>query len=178
MTLQNLANPPNVQGHLLEDDGVIPNNPTLPLLVYQGALSLPANEPAAAIESLFAANQWGGAWRNGIFRYHHYHSTAHETLACYSGQASVQFGGEQGVVLTISRGDVVIIPAGVGHYNLGDTSDFRVAGAYPPGQTWDLLRGLPGERPQADRNIAQTPLPPTDPIYGQSGPLLEHWPAG
>jgi len=30
----------------------------------------------------------------------------------------------------------------------------------------DLLRGLPGERPKADRNIAALPIPDNDPIYG------------
>ena len=37
--------------------------------------------------------------------------------------------------------------------------DFSVIGAYPGGRNWDLLRGVPGERPQADRNIATVPLP-------------------
>ena len=29
---------PRIQRHLFEDDGCIPNNPELPLLVYPGAL--------------------------------------------------------------------------------------------------------------------------------------------
>jgi uncharacterized protein YjlB len=70
---------------------------------------------------------------------------------------------------------VVIIPAGVGHKNMGSSSDFRVVGAYPPGQTWDMNYGKPNERPQADKNISRVPLPPADPIYGDNGPLVEFW---
>jgi uncharacterized protein YjlB len=40
---------------------------------------------------------------------------------------------------------------------------------------WDLLRGLPGERPQADRNIAAVPLPESDPLCGSDGPLKRIW---
>jgi uncharacterized protein YjlB len=35
--------------------------------------------------------------------------------------------------------------------------------------------GQAGERPQADQNIAQVPLPQQDPVYGSPGPLLENW---
>ncbi len=175
MNTQNVINPPNVAAYLLADDGAIPNNPTLPLLVYKGALALPDRDPAATIQALFATNRWGNSWRNGVYRYHHYHSTAHEVLACYSGSVTVKMGGESGVTLSVEKGDVIIIPAGVGHKNLGNSSNFGVVGAYPPGQTWDLLTGKSGERPRADQNIARVPLPPTDPIYGTTGPLIDEW---
>jgi uncharacterized protein YjlB len=116
-----------------------------------------------------------GTWRNGIYSYHHYHSTAHEVLGCYRGSAKVQFGGESGIVEELSAGDVVIIPAGVGHKNLGASADFAVVGAYPRGQDYDMNYGKPGERPRADENIARVPLPETDPIFGKDGPLLRHW---
>ena len=35
--------------------------------------------------------------------------------------------------------------------------------------------GRPGERPQADRNIAQVTLPKTDPVYGRDGQLTKYW---
>lgn len=167
--------PPQVTTHALKDDGTIPNNPRLPLLVYQGAVNLPESDPASRYEALFRQNGWGGTWRNGIFGYHHYHSTAHEVLGVYSGQAEVRLGGEEGVVLTITPGDVIIIPAGVAHKNLGSSSDFGVVGGYPAGQNWDMNYGREGERPQADQNIAEVPLPEQDPIYGPDGPLVEHW---
>jgi uncharacterized protein YjlB len=79
------------------------------------------------------------------------------------------------VVLSVSAGDVVVIPAGVAHKNLGASRDFRVVGAYPLGQRWDMCYGEPGERPRADENIARVALPGADPVYGTTGPLIEHW---
>ncbi|WP_250123846.1 hypothetical protein [Chroococcidiopsis sp. CCMEE 29] len=35
--------------------------------------------------------------------------------------------------------------------------------------------GKLGERPQADRNVAQVPLPTTDPVYGRDGQLAKYW---
>jgi uncharacterized protein YjlB len=160
---------------MFADDGTIPNNPTLPFLVYPGALNLPPADPAAACEAVFAANDWGGSWRAGIYPFAHYHSTAHEVLGICRGAAKVRFGGDAGVVLTVSAGDVVVIPAGGGHHNLGASGDLLVVGAYPQGQRWDLCLGLPGERPQALDNIARVPLPAADPVYGTDGPLAEHW---
>jgi uncharacterized protein YjlB len=166
--------PPRVLAQRLKDDGVIPNS-KLPLLIYEGALKLTDRNPAALIEQLFQANRWGGSWRNGIYPYHHYHSTTHEVLAVFSGAATVQFGGEQGVTQTVAAGDVVIIPAGVAHKNLGASADFAVVGAYPAGRYYDMRYGKPSERPQADEIIARVPLPEADPVYGPNGPLFEHW---
>jgi uncharacterized protein YjlB len=164
-----------VAAHAFADDGLIPNNPALPFLVYAGALALPADDPAAACEAVLRANGWGGCWRDGIYPFPHYHSTAHEALAICRGEARVRFGGASGLVLTVRAGDGVAIPAGVGHQNLGASSDFLVVGAYPAGQRWDLCRGRPDERPQAMTNIAQVPLPEADPLYGSAGPLRAHW---
>ena len=75
---------------MLEADGNIPNNPRLPLLLYPCAVRLPEHDPANLFEELFAANDWVGCWRNGIFPFHHYHSTAHEVLGIYSGTAVAQ----------------------------------------------------------------------------------------
>jgi uncharacterized protein YjlB len=75
----------------------------------------------------------------------------------------------------VHAGDVIVIPAGVAHQNIGASDDFGVVGAYPGGREWDLLRGLPGERPKADENIAALPLPKNDPIYDTKGPLRRIW---
>jgi uncharacterized protein YjlB len=164
-----------VAAHRFADDGAIPNNPTLPLLVYVGALKLSRDDPAAPCEAVFAANGWGATWRNGIYPFPHYHSTAHEVLGICRGDAKVRFGGNTGMALAISAGDVVVIPAGVGHQNLGASADLLVVGAYPRGQSLDLCRGRADERPQALANIARVPLPDADPVYGADGPLIEHW---
>lgn len=159
----------------LEDTGSIPNNDKCPLLIYPKALVLPEKDPAGAIEHLLKSNHWGGTWRNGIYTYHHYHSTAHEVLVCYSGSAKVQLGGEPGVTHVIYVGDVILIPAGTGHMNLHASTDFAIVGGYPQGQKWDMCYGKPGERPEADENIARVPLPRLDPIYGADGPVLDYW---
>lgn len=165
---------PEVHTHLFEDDGRIPNNPGLPLLVYSRALATTGDLPSIC-EELFRQNGWGGAWRDGVFPYHHYHSTAHEVLGVVRGTARIAFGGEAGTVTEVEAGDVVVIPAGVGHCNLGSSGDFLVVGAYPAGQSWDLRTGEPGERPGVLGNIRKVPLPEADPVFGEAGPLLEHW---
>jgi len=109
--------------------------------------------------------------------YHHYHSTAHEVLGVYHGSAKVLLGGEKGLVVDIHAGDVLLIPAGVAHKNLSSNTDFRVVGAYPEGQDWDMNYGKPGERPKADMNIERVAVPRLDPIYAAAGPLLKKWAA-
>src|SRR5262249_13679656 len=95
------------------DDGSIPNNPRLPLLVYRGAIDLAGQEsPERVIESTFGANGWGDMWRNGIFPYVHYHSMIHEALGIARGRAKVRFGGAAGKVLELAPGDVAVLPAG------------------------------------------------------------------
>lgn len=168
-------NPLDQLSFRLSDDGMIPNNRKCPLLLYRQALTLPAHDPAGHFETLFASNRWSGSWRDGIYAFHHYHSTSHEVLGVYSGSATVLFGGEHGVTQEIQRGDVVVIPAGIGHKNLGSSEDFGVVGAYPAGRHWDLCYGRPGERPRADGNIAQVPVPELDPVYGLDGPLRQEW---
>jgi len=168
--------PSEVICETLEDDGTYPNNAALPLLAYRSAVQLPERDLASTFEALFPANGWGGSWRNGVYGYHHYHSTAHEVLGVYGGTARVQLGGETGLVVEVQAGDVVIIPAGVAHKNLGASAHFRVVGAYPRGQRPDMNYGREGERPRADRNIANVATPAADPVYGTAGPLVEHWP--
>ena len=107
-----------VREYRFEDDGRIPNNPNLPLLVYPGALGETERDPSRCKERL-AGNGWGGAWTNGVFSYHHYHSTSHEVLCVVGGSASIAFGGAEGEVVEVEAGDVVVIPAGVGHKNRG-----------------------------------------------------------
>jgi uncharacterized protein YjlB len=159
---------------VLADDGTFPNS-SLPLVVFRGAFALASEDPARMMERAFSANGWGGGWRNGIYGFHHYHSSAHEVLGVYQGSARVQLGGERGIVVGIAVGDVVIIPAGVAHRNLGASLDFAVVGAYPDGQRVDMNYGKAGERPGADKRIAKVALPRKDPVHGAAGPLLTLW---
>ena len=160
--------------YLFEDDGRIPNNPELPLLLYPGALSVSDDLPSEC-EALVRENGWGGAWRNGVFTYHHYHSTGHEVLGIVRGTARLAFGGESGVTLELEAGDVAVIPAGVGHCNSGSSEDFLVVGAYPPAQSWDLRTGKPGERPEVLENIRRITLAGLDPVFGNEWPLAKYW---
>jgi len=162
------------QPYPLEDDGRIPNNP-LPLLVYQGAVAPEGRDPAATFERLFAQNGWSGSWRDGIFPYHHYHSTAHEVLGIARGRARVQFGGREGPVFEVAAGDVVVIPAGGGHCRLEASGDLLVVGAYPGGMDYDLCRDDPAIIEASRRRIAAVPLPDADPVAGADGPLRRLW---
>lgn len=159
---------------LFEDDGRIPNNPNLPLLLYPKVLDGDSLDTSRCKE-LLAGNGWSGAWVNGVFPYHHYHSTAHEVLCVVGGSARITFGGPEGETVEVEAGDVVAIPAGVGHFNAGSNGGFTVVGAYPDGQSWDLLTGEPDERPESLENIRNVPPPKTDPIFGGAGPLPERW---
>jgi uncharacterized protein YjlB len=157
------------------DDGIFPNS-RYPVIVYKDKIDFSQVNGPDAVEALFKKNGWGNSWRNGIYTYHHYHSTAHEVLGVYSGSADVMMGGEKkGESFYIKKGDVVLIPAGVAHKKLSSSEDFRVVGAYPEGQSWNMNYGKDGERPGADQNIKKVPYPPYDPVYGKSGPLQLYW---
>lgn len=157
-----------------QDDGRIPNN-KLPLLFYHGAFAPGIPDLASSIEERFARNHWPPSWRASVFPFHHYHSITHEALGVYQGMATLQFGGESGRKFEAKQGDIIVIPAGVGHKCLESSSGFSVVGAYPGGRQWDLLRGLPDERPKSDHNIAAVPMPEMDPLYGRDGPLMHIW---
>jgi uncharacterized protein YjlB len=167
-----------VEAHPLTAQGLFPNNPRLPALVYRGAFQLPAyGDTAGTIERTFSRHGWSGGWRDGVYNYQHYHSTAHEVLGCYAGRASVQLGGPSGPVVELKRGDVLVLPAGVAHKSTESSKDFSVVGAYAGGRSYDMRRGRPDEQEVALRSIAEVPLPEADPVLGAEGPLLRHWTA-
>lgn len=158
-----------------EDDGLIPNHPHWPLLVYRSAVSfLRMSDPAAVLEALFEANGWGDTWRDGIYDYVHYHSRIHEVLGVARGSGKVRFGGAKGSSLSLKAGDVAILPAGTGHQCLSATRDFLVVGAYPPTGTYDECTTAE-EHARALKSIPRVSRPRKDPVYGTSGPLLAEW---
>ena len=145
---------------------VIPNHPRFPVLIYRGV-------DVSDARALFAEHGWGGSWVNGIFDFHHFHSTSHEALAIVSGTATVELGGPQGESFEVQAGDVLVLPAGTGHRRATARNGFTVVGAYPKGQEdYDLLR----EADDAARaRIAALPAPPDDPVGGDgiAGWVLE-----
>jgi uncharacterized protein YjlB len=167
-----------VVAHLLKPSGAVPNHPRWPLLVYPGAVEIAGDDPAAAFERLFGANRWPAAWRNGVYPFHHFHTTAHEALGVYSGEVTVQFGGEHGISVTARPGDVIVLPAGMGHKKISSHGSLGIVGAYPAGQSADMnvaqLARAAGAA-QAAHAVACVPLPERDPVYGANGPLFEHW---
>jgi len=157
-----------------QDDGHIPNS-KFPLLLYRDVKDERGGKLADWLEQTFNNNNWTNSWRWGIYDFHHYHSNTHEVLGVFQGKAEILLGGEQGQVFDLRAGDVIVIPAGVGHKCISHSVDFTVVGAYPNGASADLNKGEPHERPQADKNISNVPLPDTDPLYGQKGGLVEIW---
>jgi uncharacterized protein YjlB len=161
---------------LFADDGLVPNNPTLPLVVYRGAIDVAQErDPAALFETTFARNDWAQSWRNGIYPFVHYHSMCHEVLGIARGRARVRFGGALGEELDVNVGDVAILPAGTGHQRLAASHDLLVVGAYPPQGTYDLCRATPHDHVRARGSVPMVARPQTDPLYGADGPLMRLW---
>ena len=166
---------PRMETYLLQDDGRIPNNDHLPLLLYRSVVGSEA-DAEATFKRMFEERGWGGCWVNGIYPYHHYHARSHEVLGIAAGTAEVQFGGEQGPVIRVAAGDAVVIPAGVGHCRRDRSPGLVVIGAYPRGQEdWDLKRGTDAERSQALTEIPRVPLPEMDPVAGEGAGLARLW---
>lgn len=151
----------------------VPNNDYLPVLIYREVLDLSSDDPASHFEQVFQRNGWPPQWRNGIYDFHHYHSTAHEVLGIAAGEGRVVLGGPGGHELTLSAGDVVVLPTGTGHCRLHASADFLVVGAYPPRQSWDICRSAPSI---AERERMWTlPFPASDPLSGVNGVLTRKW---
>ena len=158
------------------DDGLTPNNPKLPMVLYRSPIRLSGMfDPAAVFEELFSMNGWQDSWRNGIYPYLHYHSKIHEVLGIARGNARVQFGGPKGRKINLKAGDVTIMPAGTGHRLLGDSDDLLVVGAYPPFGKYDECLPVGCDHVASLRAIPKVPLPRKDPVYGRNGPLIHLW---
>lgn len=108
----------------------------------------------------------------------HFHSNTHEVLCVCSGRAKLCFGGEENpgrVEPVVQAGDVIVLPAGMAHRLLDDTSTgsrFEMVGSYPNGCDWDMCYGREGEERQVE-GIVSVPWFDRDPIYGDHGPVLD-----
>ncbi|PZX17007.1 uncharacterized protein YjlB [Palleronia aestuarii] len=163
-----------VETRHLDGGEAVPNNPDLPVLVLRGALD--AGAGPEAVTARLEKSGWGGTWVWGVFEYHHYHPNAHEALAVASGHALLMLGGPEGRTVEVSAGDVLVLPAGTGHCQIEASGDFRVCGAYPPGQEdYGTIQAEEPPDPSVRDRIAAVPLPRTDPVHGGTGPLLDAW---
>lgn len=156
----------------LKRNGWMPNNEKLPVLLYRNAFVL-RGDVAGEMERLFERNRWPPQWRNGVYDFHHYHSTAHEALGFAAGWGRIMLGGEGGHEVRVNAGDVALLPTGTGHRRIETSEDFLVVGAYPEGEHWDICRSAPDEA--AIERMRRVKFPPSDPVHGANGPLLRHW---
>jgi uncharacterized protein YjlB len=149
------------------DDGYVPNNPELALLLYRKSVRFDRkHDPAATLEAIFNAHGWNKAWRNGIYDFVHYHSMIHEVLGVARGSAMLRLGGNKGKTVKVSAADVIVIPAGTGHECLKAGAKFLVVGAYPATGTYDECRGSFQERDRAIASIRRVAVPKQNPLFG------------
>lgn len=157
----------------LDRNSWVPNNQRFPVLIYHNVMGSEEQDTAEVLESIFRRNDWSPQWRNGVYRFHHYHSTAHEVLGIASGKARLMLGGPDGQEVSVTAGDVLVLPVGTGHCRLEANPDFLVVGAYPPNQTADLCREAPTAAMIARMNGLSAAV--SDPVCGHEGWLAKLW---
>ncbi|KAI5924526.1 RmlC-like cupin domain-containing protein [Camillea tinctor] len=167
-----------VSRHHIPAYNFIPNTIDKPLLHYHEAFPR-ATATTSAIEShLTSIGVVEPQWRFTMYSTTHFHSTTHEVLCISHGKAKLCFGGEENpdrVEKVVEKGDVLIIPAGVGHRLLDDMTvngGFEMVGSYPLGYHWDMCYGKKEEDAKV-KNIGNLAWFEKDPIYGDKGPALD-----
>jgi uncharacterized protein YjlB len=161
-----------IQTFFFNDDGTIPNS-HLPVVLYKNAAN--GENMADHFEDILKDNNWGNNWRDIVLPFDHFHSNTHEVLCLAYGKVTLKIGGKQGKLLEVNTGDVLIIPAGVGHYANTTETDYIFVGGYPNGAAWDTRIGLPEERQIDLQNLAKVLVPQSDPIFGNNGQLMKIW---
>jgi uncharacterized protein YjlB len=160
--------------HIDKPDAGVPNN-RLPLLIYHRVIPPQVANNAEYLEQLFKSNGWPPQWRYQAYPFTHFHANTHEVVGVFSGSARLQLGGEHGKVVEVNVGDVLLIPAGVGHKQLSADQDFMLVGAYPPNIAADLCHDEPKKMAGRVKLITAVPLPQTDPVTGHSEGSMLYW---
>lgn len=146
-----------------------------PLLIYHDAFDATPSELTKQLEGV---GEVVPQWVYGMYGHTHFHTTTHEVLGVVSGRAQLGFGGEgnpERFEPTVNRGDMIIVPAGVGHKLKNDLDageeHFKMLGAYPPQKHWDMCYGREGEEEKV-KSIANLDWFRQDPLFGTDGPAL------
>lgn len=161
-----------MEKYYFEDDGITPNN-ALPVLVYRQFVPKTETDFAQFLEKKFQENGWTNNWRDIVMTKDHYHSTTHEVLGIAKGTVTLQLGGAKGVQMTVNAGDVIIVPAGVGHFSVSNDADYLVVGGYPVGRAWDMIYNEITSYLTAKQTIASLAPPTSDPVFG--GTKVRGW---
>ena len=77
--------------------------------------------------------------------------------------------------LRVTAGDVIVMPAGVSHEDVGHSVDNIMCGGYPGGRDWDNIQPEFLSQDlylQACKRIMALPIPEKDPVSGEA---LHHW---
>ena len=106
-----------------------------------------------------------------LYDFDHFHSTAHEALGIFRGKARARLGGPNGQETVLKAGDVLVLPAGMGHASVEADEDFCMVGAYPPGQKAEIERGDPAQLAAAQERAADVSLPKDSPVGGSLATL-------
>lgn len=158
-----------------KDDGLTPNS-HLPVLVYRGLFDSTYQDCEGWLEKKFTENGWVRTCNKPLFDYYHYHSNTHEVLGVCRGTGFIQLADKNGVKTELEKGDVVLIPAGIGHYCINCSEDFAVVAGYPDHIVPDVLKATPENREKSLENIKNVPIPRFDPILrDEEGCLQKFW---
>jgi len=145
----------------------VPNSP-LPVVLIRSAIAPNTRNKGRRFREAFRRNGWTGIWTDTIYDYTHFHSNSHEVLGVAEGNVTLLLGGDAGRSIHLTAGDMLAIPAGVGHRRVGEAAHLKVIGAYPHGQSHFNMK-------RKGRAVPRVKLPDTDPFYGPAGPLMRSW---
>ncbi|MCJ1365416.1 hypothetical protein MMC16_004537 [Acarospora aff. strigata] len=165
-----------VSSHQIPAFDLIPNTSIQqkPLLIYHTAFLASAANASAIEAHLNSVGVVTPQWRYTMYSTTHFHSSSHEVLCVAAGKAKLCFGAEDNpkrVEPVVEKGDVIIVPAGVGHRLLQDQEGgFSMVGSYPRGKNWDMCYGKKGEEEKV-KSIEDLGWFERDPIYGDRGPV-------